>query len=103
MACMAQIVMTLALRCLPRDAGEWGQAMLAEFDMAQRDGKPIRFALGCLVSGWRGLPYHSEGQLALICHALVLGFIVPMATFHLAVQCPGLGSCSRGKTIIMPC
>ncbi len=85
----AQLVMTLALRCLPRDDGEWGQAMLAEFDMAWRDGKPLGFAFGCLIAGWRRLPFHSDGQLALVCHTLALGLIVPIATFHLGCALSG--------------
>lgn len=85
----AQLVMTLALRCLPRDGSEWGQAMLAEFDMVRGEGKPLGFAFGCLIAGWRRLPFHSEGQLALMCHALVLGLIVPIATFHLGCALSG--------------
>lgn len=46
----AQLVMTLAVRCLPRDGSEWGRAMLAEFDMARRDGRSLGFAFGCLVA-----------------------------------------------------
>jgi len=63
--------------------------MLAEFDMAQRDGKPLGFAFGCLIAGWRRLPFHSEGQLALVRHALTLGLIVPIATFHLGCALSG--------------
>jgi hypothetical protein len=85
----AQLVMTLALRCLPRDGGEWGRAMLAEFDTARREGKPLGFAVGCLIAGWRRLPFHSEGQFALVRHALVLGLIVPIATFHLGCALSG--------------
>lgn len=85
----AQLVMTLALRCLPRDGSEWGQAMLAEFDIARREGKPLGFAFGCLIAGWRRLPFHGEGQLALVCHVLALGLIVPIATFHLGCALSG--------------
>lgn len=85
----AQLVMTLALRCLPRDGSEWGRAMLAEFDMAQRDGKPLGFAFGCLIAGWRRLPFHGDGQFALVRHAFALGLIVPIATFHLGCALSG--------------
>lgn len=85
----AQLVMTLALRCLPRDGSEWGKAMLAEFDMVWREGRPLGFAFGCLIAGWRRLPFHGEGQLALMCHALALGLIVPIATFHLGCALSG--------------
>lgn len=85
----AQLVMTLALRCLPRDGNDWGRAMLAEFDMARRDGKPLGFAFGCLIAGWRRLLFHSEGQFALVRHVLALGLIVPIATFHLGCALSG--------------
>jgi len=85
----AQLVMTLALRCLPRDGSEWGRAMLAEFDMARRDGKPLGFAFGCLIAGWRRLPFHGDGQFALVRHAFALGLIVPIATFHLGCALSG--------------
>lgn len=86
---VAELVMTLALRCLPRDGNEWGRAMLAEFDMARRGGKPLGFAFGCLIAGWRRLPFHSEGQFALVRHTLALGLIVPIATFHLGCALSG--------------
>lgn len=85
----AQLVMTLALRCLPRDGSEWGHAMLAEFDMARRDGRSLGFACGCLVAAWRRLPFHAEGQLALASHVIALGLIVPIATFHLGCAVSG--------------
>ncbi|MDJ0277736.1 hypothetical protein QLH51_13100 [Sphingomonas sp. 2R-10] len=81
--------MTLALRCLPRDGSEWGQAMSAEFDLARRDGKALGFACGCLIAAWRRLPHHAEGRIAVVSHALVLGLIVPIATFHLGCAFSG--------------
>jgi hypothetical protein len=85
----AHIVMGLALRCLPQDSRQWGQAMQAEFDEALRDGKPFGFALGCLIAGWRRLPFHADGRFALASHALALGLIVP-ATFHLGCALSGV-------------
>lgn len=86
---VAHIVMGLALRCLPQDGREWGQAMQAEFGEALRDGKPFGFALGCLAAGWLRLPFHAEGRFALASHALALGLIVP-ATFHLGCALSGV-------------
>lgn len=85
----AHIVMSLALRCLPHDGREWRQAMQAEFDEALRDGKPFGFALGCLIAGWRRLPFHADGRFALASHALALGLIAP-ATFHLGCALSGV-------------
>jgi len=85
----AHIVMRLALRCLPQDGREWGRAMQAEFDQALRDGKPLGFAIGCLIAGWRRLPFHADGRFALASHALALGLIVP-ATFHLGCALSGV-------------
>jgi hypothetical protein len=85
----AHFVMGLALRCLPHDGRQWGQAMQAEFGEALRDGKPFGFALGCLVAGWRQLPFHADGRFALASHALALGLIVP-ATFHLGCALSGV-------------
>ncbi len=85
----ARRVMILALRCLPRDGGEWGPAMLAEFNMAYRDGKPLGFAIGCLIAAWRRMPFHPEGQIALVTHAFVLGSILPIAIYHFGCAVSG--------------
>lgn len=89
MAGAAELVMTLALRCLQQGGSEWGQAMLAEFDVARREGKALGFACGCLIAAWRRLLLHTEGQIALVSHALVLGLIVPIAIFHLGCAFSG--------------
>lgn len=89
MAGAAELIMTLALRCLPRDGSERGQAMLADFDVARREGDGLSFACGCLIAGWRRLPLHAGGQIALVSHAVVLGLIVPIATFHLGCAVSG--------------
>lgn len=86
---VAELVMTLALRCLPRDGSKWGQAMLAEFDLARREGRSLGFACGCLIAAWRRLPLHADGQIALVSHGLVLGLIVPISTFHLGCAFSG--------------
>ena len=87
---VAHIVMSLALRCVPRDGHEWGRAMEAEFDEALRDGKSFGFAVGCLIAGWRRLPFHADGRFALANHALALGLLVPVATFHLGCALSGV-------------
>ena len=89
MAGAAELVMTLALHCLPRDGSKWGLAMPAEFDVARHEGRALVFACGCLIAAFRRLPLHAEGQIALVSHALVLGLIVPIATFHLGCALSG--------------
>ena len=86
---LAPLVMALARRCLPPDGRDWGQAMQAEFDVARRDGRPLGFALGCLIAAWRRMPFHHDGRIALASHALALGLIVPIATFHLGCAVSG--------------
>jgi hypothetical protein len=78
----AQLVMALAIRCLPNDS-EWGHAMQAEFNAARLEGCPLAFAIGCLWTGWQRLPLHNKGRFILAGHALALGLLVPIATFHL--------------------
>ena len=92
----AHIVMSLALRCLPHDGREWQQAMQAEFGEAVRDGKSFRFALGCLIAGWRRLPFHADGRFALASHALALGLIAP-AAFHLGCALSGVKLMVSGR------
>lgn len=87
---VAHLVMVMALRCLSQDDAGWGRAMRAEFDEAARDGGQLRFALGCLMAAWRRLPRHREGRCVLASHALVLGLIVPIATFHLGCAWSGV-------------
>ena len=87
---VAHAVMRLALRCVPPDRREWGQAMEAEFDEALRDGKPFGFAVGCLIAGWRRFPFHPDGRLALATHGVALALLVPIATFHLGCALSGV-------------
>lgn len=89
MTAAAELVMMLALRCLPHDSSDWGRAMLVEFDAARREGKALGFACGCLIAAGHQLPRHAEGRIALVSHALVLGLIVPIATFHLGCALSG--------------
>lgn len=86
---VARLVMMLAARSLPHDARAWGQAMEAEFDEAVREGNALGFAAGCLATAWRRLPMHGEGRQALAGHAVTLGLIVPIATFHLGCAVSG--------------
>lgn len=75
--------MTLASHCLGEARREWSLAMEGEFEAAMRAGKPLRFALGCLIAACREMPRHAEGRLALASHGLALGFMIPVAALQL--------------------
>lgn len=76
---LARLLLKLAVRSLGLRHAAWGQAMIAEFDAAEADGRPLRFALGCLVGAWRTLPLHGEGRAMLTGYALALGIMLPVS------------------------
>jgi hypothetical protein len=76
---VARVVMALAVSCLGEHRREWGYAMMAEFEAAERDGQALAFAIGCLTGALRELPFHGEGRFALSSYALALGLMVPIA------------------------
>jgi hypothetical protein len=78
-AAVARAVMAIAVSCLGDRRSEWALAMQREFEAAREDGKPLSFALGCLIAAWRELPAHEEGRFTLASHALALVLLVPMA------------------------
>ncbi len=71
--------MALAVRSLGEHRIAWAQAMAAEFKAAEEDGRPLRFALGCLIGAWRMMPAHAEGRFVLASYALSLGVLIPVA------------------------
>ncbi|UYY77067.1 hypothetical protein [Sphingomonas sp. R1] len=78
-AALPRLLLKLATGSLGAYDKAWGDAMVAEFVVAERDGQAFRFALGCLIGAWRMLPHHGEGRLALAGHALACGLFLPMA------------------------
>ena len=84
-AAVARAVMALAIRCLGESRREWALAMQAEFDEALADGKPLAFAIGCLLAAWREMPEHAEGRLGLANYTLALGVVIPMAALQFAL------------------
>ena len=76
--------MTLAACCLGNHRREWALAMQAEFEAALDDGKPLTFAIGCLVGAWRQMPAHEEGRFVLANYILVFSLILPVAAIMLA-------------------
>jgi hypothetical protein len=83
-AAIPRAVMALAVSCLAERRREWGVAMQVEFEAARLDGKPLTFAMGCLMAALRELPAHAEGRFAIVSHLLALGLIVPAAALLLA-------------------
>ena len=75
----ARLVMALAVRSLGEHRIAWAQAMTAEFEAAEEDGRPLGFALGCLIGAWRMMPAHAEGRFVLASYALSLGVLIPAA------------------------
>ncbi|HYC95695.1 MAG TPA: hypothetical protein VEB39_08370 [Sphingomicrobium sp.] len=63
--------------------------MQAELEVAIEDGRPLAFAMGCVLAAWRELPAHPEGRFALASHLLAIGLIVPIAA--LTLSCGLLG------------
>ena len=79
-ATAARLVMALAARSLGAHRRAWAQAMAAELEVAEEGGRPLRFALGCLLGAWRMMPGHAEGQFVLTSYVLALGMLIPVAT-----------------------
>jgi len=80
---LALIILALADRVLGARNAAWAQAMRAELDAAIEDGRPLRFASGCLLAAWRELPRFSDGRLVLASHAFAIGLVVPLAALWL--------------------
>ena len=82
-------LMSLAGSCLGESRHDWACAMEAEFELAVEDGRPLAFAVGCLIAASRELPRNAEGRLTLVNHMLALGLLIPMAVFQVT---RGLGT-----------
>lgn len=89
-ATLARAVMALSLCCMTDRRGAWAAAMRAEFDVASADGKPLRFAAGCLFAACRELATLEEGRFALTSYALALGLMIPMAALQVGCALFGL-------------
>lgn len=95
-----RLLLALAIRSLPAHRHVWAQAMAAEFESAEADGRSFSFALGCLYGAWRTLPDHDEGRLALASHAVVLGLLVPMAAISAVAALFGFPCVEVGDGIV---
>ena len=89
-AAVARMVMALAVCCLDEGRREWARAMRMEFETAVEDGKPLRFAIGCLTAAARELVTREEGRFVLTSYALALGLMLPMAALQIGCAVLGL-------------
>lgn len=95
---VSRAIMALATCCLDERRREWSAAMRAEFETALIDGKPLSFALGCLVAATREMPFREEGRFTLTNYALVLGVMMPMATLQIGCALLGFPYLYPGQT-----
>jgi hypothetical protein len=98
---LSRALMSLARRSLGSDRLAWGMAMEVEFEEAVDDGKPLMFAVGCLIAAWREIGKHSEGRLTLASYALALGLLIPMAAVQFQQAVDFLSS-ADGPSLGMP-
>ena len=89
-AALARALMALAVACLSESRREWSLAMQAEFEIAVAEGKPLRFAMGCLTAAWREIVTREEGRFLLTSYALALGLMIPMAALQIGCAVLGL-------------
>jgi hypothetical protein len=97
---LPRALMALAACCLGERHHEWARAMQAEFEAAADEGKPMSFALGCLVAAWREMPAHEEGRFVLASYVLAIGLIVPAAALMLASIYAGAPAAHLGGDLL---
>ncbi|PCD01934.1 hypothetical protein COC42_10545 [Sphingomonas spermidinifaciens] len=76
---LAWTLMALTARSLGPRRSDWARAMAAELEVAEAQGHPLRFALGCLFGTWRTMLGDAEGRFTLVAHALAIGVVLPVA------------------------
>ena len=94
---LSRALMALAVCSLGDQRRDWAEAMQAEFEVAVEDGRPLAFAVGCVVAAWREMPRHGEGRLALANYAVALGIILPMAAMTLLAALLGFPFVESGR------
>lgn len=96
---LARLAMAVAARSLGAHREAWAAAMAAEFEAATEDGRPLRFALGCLIGAWGMLPSHAEGRFVLAGYALSLGILIPMAAMLALAAASGFPFLAAGDGV----
>ncbi|MBX3592952.1 hypothetical protein [Sphingomonas sp.] len=80
---LSRAIMAVATCCMDENRQPWSLAMRGEFEEAIAEGKPLRFALGCLAAAWQDMAMRETGRFTLTGYALVLGVMLPMAAIQL--------------------
>jgi hypothetical protein len=89
-AAVARAVLAIAVCGLDESRRQWGRAMQAEFETAVEDGKPLRFAMGCLAAASRELVTRAEGRFTLTSYVVAIGLLLPMAALQIGCAVFGL-------------
>jgi hypothetical protein len=97
-ATIARAVMALAAASLGESRRQWSLAMQVEFETAVEEGKPLRFAIGCLAAAGRELVTREEGRFLLTNYALALGLMLPMSALQIGCAVIGLPYLYPGQT-----
>ncbi|GGO89652.1 hypothetical protein GCM10011329_00100 [Stakelama pacifica] len=74
--------------------------MLAEFDAAVDDGRPLTFAAGCLAGALCQMPVRDEGRFILTSYALALMIMVPIAAVEISSAALGIPHLLGGQANI---
>lgn len=98
-ASFSKLLLMLAVRSLGPHRSVWGQAMLAEFEAAEADGRPFSYAFGCLLGAWRTMPHHFAGRFALASHVVCLGIFLPVGAMLLVAAISGFPFVDAGDGI----
>lgn len=75
--------MSVAMAIMRANERRCAQAMLGEFEEAERDGHGLTFALGCLFAAAQRLMCSSAGWHCLSRYVFAVALVLPFAAFHL--------------------
>ncbi len=87
---VARAILSLAIALMREQERAWAWAMAIEFDEAERDGRGLSFAMGCVTAAIRRLACSSAGWHLLTRYAFSLAVLLPFALFHLGCAVHGL-------------
>jgi hypothetical protein len=87
---VSRALMAMAICCMDEGRRDWSAAMLAEFETAVTEGKPLSFATGCLTAAWREMLTREKGHFVLMNYGLVLGVMIPVAALQIGCALFGL-------------